>query len=102
MKYDSGLRAGARKHSMDMSTNGFFSHTSPTYGDFSDRFNAAGFVSGGENIAMYGSIDSAHKALMNSSGHRANIMHKSYTRIGIGIVYNSERKVYYITQWFSK
>ena len=104
LTFDSGLRAGALVHSKDMSDNNFFSHTSPSKGDFSTRVKASGvkYASAGENIAMYGSVEKAHTALMNSEGHRANIMNTGYTRIGIGIVYNSTRGYYYITQWFAK
>ncbi|MBY6277600.1 CAP domain-containing protein, partial [Symbiobacterium thermophilum] len=40
----------------------------------------------GENIAGNQSVQAAHTALMNSSGHRANILNASYTHVGIGIV----------------
>ncbi len=104
LTYDSTLRTPAIKHSQDMSTNNFFSHTSPTYGSFSTRLKASGvkYTSAGENLAMYGSVEAAHEGLMNSSGHRANILNANYTRVGIGIVYNQSRGVYYITQWFAK
>jgi uncharacterized protein YkwD len=102
LSYSSALRAGALKHSNDMSMNDFFDHISPTYGTFPARFNTAGFVSGAENIALYSSIEFAHEALMNSEDHRNNILSTKYTRIGIGIVYNEEKGKYYITQWFSK
>lgn len=99
LSYSSGLRAGALKHSNDMSQTGDFSHDCG--GSFQTRFNAAGYTTGAENIAMYGSIEDAHNALMNSEGHRTNILNSAYKHIGIGIVYNEDRKVYYITQWFS-
>jgi len=104
LRYDSSLRAGALSHSQDMSVNGYFSHTSPTLGTFTHRLAAAhiSYTSAGENIAMFSSVASAHKALMNSPGHRANIMNVKYTRIGIGIVFNKSKGVYYITQWFAK
>lgn len=104
LTFDATLRTPALKHSQDMSTNNFFSHTSPTYGDFSTRLKASGvkYSSAGENLAMYGSVEAAHEGLMNSSGHRANILNANFTRIGIGIVYNQSRGVYYITQWFAK
>lgn len=104
LKLDTSLRAAARKHSKDMSDHDFFSHTSPTYGSFSARLKASGvsYSSAGENIAKYTSVTSAHSGLMNSSGHRANILNEGYTRIGIGIVYNSSTKYYLITQWFAK
>ena len=102
--YDSTLRAPALKHSQDMSQNNFFSHTSPTYGSFSQRLKDSGvkYSTAGENLAMYGSVEAAHTGLMNSEGHRANIMNTNYTRIGIGIVFNQSRGTYYITQWFAK
>jgi uncharacterized protein YkwD len=46
-------------------------------------------------------MESAHTALMNSEGHRANILNSSFTRIGIGIVWNQAKGAYYITQWFA-
>jgi uncharacterized protein YkwD len=103
-KFDSSLRAGALAHSQDMSANNYFSHTSPSQGDFSTRIRASGvsYTSAGENIALYGSVEAAHTGLMNSPGHRANIMNATFTRVGIGIVYNQSKGAYYITQWFAK
>jgi uncharacterized protein YkwD len=39
----------------------------------------------GENIAGNRSVQAAHTALMNSPGHRANILNPNFTHIGIGI-----------------
>lgn len=100
LKADSSLRSGALKHSQDMAKNNFFSHTSPTNGTFSQRASGAG--ASAENIAMYGSVAKAHAGLMGSEGHRKNLMNANYTRIGIGIVYNSSKGAYYITQWFGR
>lgn len=92
LKFDPTLRAGALAHSEDMSENNYFSHTSPTQGDFSARIKAAGIqcTAAGENIAMYPSVQQAEVGFMNSAGHRANIL-GDYTRVGIGIVYNSRQ-----------
>ena len=40
----------------------------------------------GENLALAQTLRIAHKGLMNSPGHRANILHKSFGRLGIGIL----------------
>ncbi len=40
----------------------------------------------GENIAGAGSVAQAHSSLMNSQGHRQNILRSGYTHVGIGIV----------------
>lgn len=77
----------ARYKSEDMSANRYFSHTSPTYGSPFDMIRAFGlsYRSAGENIA-YGqrTPEAVVNAWMNSSGHRANILNGSYTRIGVG------------------
>ena len=77
----------ARYKSEDMARNGYFSHTSPTYGTPFQMIRAFGlsFRSAGENIA-YGQRTPAAvvDAWMNSSGHRANILNASYTQIGVG------------------
>lgn len=77
----------ARYKSEDMSSNRYFSHTSPTYGTPFQMIRAFGlsYRSAGENIA-YGQRTPAAvvNAWMNSSGHRANILNASYTQIGVG------------------
>ena len=91
--WSDALAQGAAAHSQDMSQNGYFSHTSPTYGGFSARLKAAGLstLGAGENIALYGSLEKAEAALMASEGHRANILKSSYTHCGIGVVYNTAK-----------
>ncbi|MBC7958684.1 MAG: SH3 domain-containing protein [Vallitaleaceae bacterium] len=81
----------ARIKAEDLSKNQYFSHQSPTYGspfDMLKKFNVS-YTSAGENIAGNSTVEAAHTALMNSSGHRANILGSSYTHIGIGIYQDS-------------
>lgn len=79
----------ARYKSQDMLENGYFSHTSPTYGSPFQMIRAFGLTyrSAGENIARgYASPQAVVDGWMNSSGHRANILNASYTQIGVGYV----------------
>jgi uncharacterized YkwD family protein len=78
----------ARLKSQDMVDKGYFSHQSPTYGSPFDMMKNAGvsYRWAGENLAGAGSVDRAHESLMNSSGHRANILRPEFTHIGIGVV----------------
>jgi uncharacterized protein YkwD len=89
------LSAAARRHSRAMAARRFFSHTSLSGASFVDRIRNTGYLSGarswtiGENIA-YGSGSrssprSIGTAWMNSSGHRANILSRSFRSIGIGV-----------------
>lgn len=78
----------ARKKSQDMVINNYFDHVSPTYGDPFQMMRNAGitYMAAGENLAGAPNADQAHRALMNSPGHRANILNQRYTRVGIGAV----------------
>ncbi len=88
LNYDPALTPVARQHSDDMFTRGYFSHYSLEGKTVSDRLRVAdvGFLTAGENLALAPTLNSAHTGLMNSPGHRANILHTSYGRIGIGIL----------------
>lgn len=51
-----------------------------------------------ENVGFAGSVDRVHQLLMESSGHRANILAAKSNRIGIGIVHQGGRV--WVTQRF--
>lgn len=99
---DTALRAVARAHSEEMFRLGYFAHDSPVTGSPADRLHAADvlYLSSGENLAYAPSLDVAHEGLMNSPGHRANILSPVYTRVGIGVV-RSERRGIMFTQEFA-
>lgn len=77
----------ALSHSIDMKENNFFDHHSPTTGSIKDRFDSNGinYSMIAENIA-FGQGDSidAHEGLMNSLGHRKNILRNDNTHLGTG------------------
>lgn len=89
----------ARIKSQDMKDNNYFSHTSPVYGTPFNMIKNFGisYKTAGENIAKGQTNPQAVvNAWMNSSGHRANILNASYTRIGVGYVESGK----YWTQMF--
>lgn len=85
---DERLRAIARGYSADMLRRGYFSHYSPEGKTVADRSLDAGidFLVVGENLAYAPSVESAFKGLMNSAGHRANILSTDYNKVGIGVM----------------
>jgi uncharacterized YkwD family protein len=87
LKADPELTKLARLKSQDMIQLNYFSHQSPTYGSPFDMMRRFGITyrTAGENIAGNQSVEAAHRALMNSPGHRANILNRDFTHIGIGI-----------------
>lgn len=91
LQVDARLVALARQKSQDMLVNNYFGHTSPSYGSPFQMMRAAGisYHTAGENLAGASNAATAHSALMNSSGHRANILNPAYTHVGIGAVSGS-------------
>ena len=99
LTYDWELGRVARYKSQDMHDNRYFSHTSPVYGTPFQMMKSFGITyrSAGENIARgQASPQAVVNAWMNSSGHRANILNPSFTRIGVGYVADG----HYWTQMF--
>ena len=99
LTYDWELSRVARIKSEDMRDNKYFSHTSPVYGSPFQMIKNFGITyrSAGENIARGQATPQAVvSAWMNSSGHRANILNSSFTRIGVGYAANGK----YWTQMF--
>jgi len=88
LQADPELLQVARTHSQDMFARGYFAHDNPEGRDPFDRMRAANihFSSAGENLALAQTVEIAHVNLMNSPGHRANILNPSFGRVGIGIL----------------
>lgn len=98
---DDALREVARRHSADMFARGYFGHISQEGKDPFDRIRESGitFLAAGENLALAPTLSLAHSGLMNSPGHRANILRPQFGRLGIGIV-DGGRYGVMITQLF--
>jgi uncharacterized protein YkwD len=116
LEWDAALAAVARAHSRDMAENAFFAHANPRGQDPTARAAAAGYPVrrdlGGmryslgiaENIGMMptgnvvgrGHVDDEPQSIagamvrawMDSPGHRENILHGRYARIGVGVAYD--------------
>ena len=86
--WDERLVPVARAHSAEMFRLKYFSHDSPVAGSPFDRLKAAKitYSRAGENLAYAQSVAVAHRALMDSPGHRENILRPEFTRIGIGVI----------------
>ena len=85
---DPELTEVARKHSVDMFVRGYFAHDTPEGLSPFDRMRDANirFITAGENLALAPTIPVAHTGLMNSPGHRANILRPQFGRVGIGVM----------------
>lgn len=83
---DSRLVVVAQAFAEDLVARSFFDHVSPDGKGLVDRMAAhsVAFRSAGENLAHAGNAREAHVGLMNSPGHRANIL-GDFDHVGIGV-----------------
>ena len=80
----------ARNHAQDMWEGQYFGHVSPDGKDVGDRLEKAdvSYKIAGENLSLAPTVQTAHTGLMNSEGHRKNILDPEFKRIGIGVIDN--------------
>ncbi len=86
--FDDSLRDVGRAHCKDMFERGYFSHYTPEGFSPFDRMDEAGIVynTAGENLALSPNADIAMQGLMNSPGHKANILSSDFGKVGVGVV----------------
>lgn len=88
VNWDESTAVVAYSHSREMFEEEYFSHSSPTQGDLSDRLVNGGvdFSVAGENIAArYVDAISAVEGWLNSEGHRTTLLNKEFTHLGVGV-----------------
>lgn len=107
LAWDEGLAAVARGHSDEMRRTHVVAHISPVTGSAADRVRAAHIKTTLvlENLARAYGVAEAHQGLMNSPGHRANLMSPAATHIGIGVAFGDEvsgRREMFVTQVFMR
>ena len=98
---DQNIASAALVRAKEIETS--FSHTRPNGSKFSTALTEQGvtFKGAGENIAWgQKSPEAVMQAWMNSEGHRANILNKNFTKIGVGY-YQNARGTNYWTQLFT-
>lgn len=105
LELDARVADAARAHSREMRVTGVVGHVSAITGTAADRLRVGGIRTGLvlENIARAYGIGEAEAGLMNSPGHRANLLSRSATHIGIGIELGEEvadRRELFVTQVF--
>ena len=103
--WDGAVAQVARNYAEEMRRTHIVAHVSPTSGSAGDRVRAASIRTGVvlENVARAYGLDEAHQALMNSPGHRANLMSALATHVGMGVAFgetSSGRRELLIAQVF--
>lgn len=104
LQWESTIRGTAYKHSADMAEHQYFSHTNLEGQSPFERMTMDGidYSVAGENLA-YGQPSSifAHEGLMNSMGHRKNLLKKDFTLLGVGVAFSDEKQPYYTENFYT-
>ncbi len=82
------LTAAADAKANDLLDRQYFAHTNPQGKKFWQWIKDQNykFATAGENLALdFSDADIAHQTLMDSSGHRANILSPKYTQVGFAV-----------------
>lgn len=82
------LRDLSRVYARDMFERGYFSHYNPEGESPFDRMEQAEitYLTAGENLALAPNVTIAHQGLMDSKGHRENILNPDFGKVGIGVI----------------
>lgn len=86
LSWSSKLCLSAQLKSLDMAINNYFEHTAPDGTSPWKNIELTGYryISLGENLSLNNlTPEKAHSALMNSTGHRKNILRGNFSQIGI-------------------
>lgn len=88
LQQDDGLANAALNHSYDMFKNDYFGHSSPTEGGLGNRLDESKipYNYAGENLALAPNVEMAYYGLVESKGHRRNMLNPGFSRAGIGVV----------------
>lgn len=105
LQWDDRVKETAREHSADMAANNYFNHVNLEGQSPFDRMSEdeIAFSYAGENLA-YGQFSAiyAHEGLMNSLGHRKNILKAEFELLGVGVAFNTEMQPYFTENFYSK
>ncbi|EKD65447.1 MAG: hypothetical protein ACD_50C00083G0006 [uncultured bacterium] len=86
--FDEPLAEVGRRHCEDMFRRGYFSHDTPEGLSPFDRMDNAdiSYNYAGENLALAPDVRLAMQGLMNSPGHRENILSPNFGKLGVGVI----------------
>lgn len=105
LSWEESVRTTARDHSIDMAENNYFSHTNLDGQSPFDRMTEddISYTMAGENLAA-GQPSSifSHEGLMNSLGHRENILKTEFESLAVGVAFNQDSQPYYTENFLTK
>jgi uncharacterized protein YkwD len=87
LEFSVSLSRKAEQHSQAMARKGYIYHTRC----LSCVFDGYNWSVGGENVGVGATARGLHRAFMDSSPHRRNVLYREYRYVGIGAVRSGGR-----------
>jgi uncharacterized protein YkwD len=102
LHWDGKVAQAALAHAKQLADHAALAHRFAGEPELDQRVGATGarFNAVAENVAVANTAEEAHLALMNSPGHRANIMNPDYNAGGVAVV--QRNKSLYVTEDFAR
>jgi len=99
LKIVPALEKSAQDHACDNANQRQISHQGSDGSDLRARFRRAGyrFHAGNENVGNYPATLLMFQAWMNSPGHKANILDRNVTELGVGVAMGEDNRHYWVT-----
>jgi len=94
-----GVDRIARRHAAEMAADRDTYHNTHLASDYNRELG--GYKEGGENVGQGPDCETIHAAFMSSPGHKANILDRSYTQVGVGVRYDAEHTLYVVVDFFT-
>ncbi|MBK5307280.1 MAG: CAP domain-containing protein [Frankiaceae bacterium] len=89
---DNRLASAARAHTERMAASGILRHNDALFTPASHR--TLGMKALGENVGWNYSVTAQHDAFLNSPGHRANIVSRSFRVAGFAVVRGADGRIW--------
>ncbi len=97
LAWDTSLQNSARNWSANMRNEGALRHNPNVTGEATRA--DPNWTSASENVGFDVSADGLHRAFMNSTSHRDNILRGSSNRAGVGVAFGTDGRLW-VTQLF--
>jgi hypothetical protein len=99
LEFNAMLHFKAQGWADQLNRQGYLSHSNLRDGNHSTTWTKLG-----ENVGYAWSLEQAHNAFMNSPAHRANILDRTYNKVGTGVVQGGDGRLWvvqeFMHEWF--
>ena len=94
LQFNTMLYLKAQGWADHLARQGYLSHSRLADANWSTTWTKLG-----ENVGVAYSIEGVHNAFMNSPSHRANIVDRSYNKIGTGVHVSADGRVWVVQEF---